>query len=126
MAFFILLLFTLVSAGNSARAQKAYDILSYKATIKGNQATLQLADGYLLASKLIIRSKFGEQVFAPSADEQDAQGDLRFDAVKGIGKYKDNKGSWLTLKKIAGPKYPAQLQAIYWDGKVQKTFIFKQ
>ena len=108
----------------SAKAQKAYEIITYKATVYGRPATLQLADGYLLASKVIIRSKFGDQVYTPSAD--DAQGDLRFDVVKATGRYKDSKGSWLTLKKLDGPDYPSQLKAVYWDGKMQKVIVFKR
>jgi hypothetical protein len=110
---------------NSAKAQKAYDIITYKTNIYGNQAILQLADGYLLASKVIIHSKFGNQEFAPSADEPDTKGDLRFDAIKGYGRFKDNKGSWLMLKKINGQVYPKQIKAVYWDGKMQKNVFFK-
>ena len=37
-----------------AQAQKAYDILAYRADMYGNQAKLELADGYLLASKITM------------------------------------------------------------------------
>ena len=109
-----------------AKAQKAYTTITYRTSIDGNQATLQLTDGYLLASKVTIRSKFGNQVFSPAADEADAQGDFKLDASRGTGKFKHNSGSWLTLKKMNGPDYPTQIKAVYWDGKVQKTVIFKQ
>ncbi|GAA4328826.1 hypothetical protein GCM10023149_33020 [Mucilaginibacter gynuensis] len=56
-------------------------MISYKTTIAGKATTLQLADGYLLASKVKILSKLGNQEFSPSADEPDAKGDLRFDPV---------------------------------------------
>jgi hypothetical protein len=111
---------------NSAKAQKAYDIITYKTNIYGDQAILQLADGYLLASKVIIRSEFGNQEFAPSTDEPDTSGDLRFDAIKGNGRFKHNKGSWLTLKKINGADYPKQIKAVYWDGKMQKKVLFNR
>lgn len=124
----LLILSLLITLGctTSAKAQKAYDMISYKSIIYGSQATLQLADGYLLASKVTIRSKFGDQVFAPSANEPDARGDLRFASVKSNGRYKDNTGSWLTLKKLNDPEYPAQIKAVYWDGKMQKSVTFKQ
>lgn len=109
-----------------AQAQKAYDISNYKATIYGNPTSLQLADGYLLASKVTIRSQQGNQVFAPSAAEPDARGELRFDPVKATGRYKNNRGSWLMLKKLNATDYPAQLKAVYWDGKVQTAVVFKQ
>ena len=124
----LIVLSLLITLGctTAARAQKAYDIISYQSMIYGNQATLQLADGYLLASKITIRSKFGNQVFAPSANEPDARGDFRFDPVKPTGRYKNNAGSWLTLKKFNDAKYPLQIKAVYWDGKIQKAVIFKQ
>ncbi len=109
-----------------AQAQKAYDLIKYQATVYGNKATLQLADGYILASKVTIHSKYGDQVFSPSADEPDVQGDLRFDAVKATGRFRNNKGSWLLLKKFNGTEYPSKLSAVYWDGKVQKVITFRQ
>ena len=124
---FSLFMFLILMCGiKSAQAQKAYDFITYRTIIYGDQTTLQLADGYLLASKITIRSKIGNQEFAPSAAEADDQGDLRFDAVKGTGRYKENKGSWLTVKNLNGAEYPSMLKAIYWDGKMQKTFIFKR
>ena len=125
-AFSLFMFMILIFGIKSAQAQKAYDNITYKTTIYGNRTTLQLADGYLLASKITIHSKFGDQVFACSANEPDDQGDLRFDAVKGTGKYKDNKGSWLTLKKLAGQQYPSQIKAVYWDGKMQSVMVFKK
>lgn len=118
-------LFISLYCSTSAQAQKAYDVINYKAIVYGNQTTLQLTDGYLLASKVIIRSKLGDQVYSPSANEPDARGDLRFDAIKSTGRYKDNKGSWITLKKLNEPDYPSQIKAVYWDGKVQKIVVFK-
>src|SRR5207244_4279733 len=91
----------------SVKAQKAYDMISYKAIIYGNQAKLQLADGYLLASKVTISSNFGDQVFSPSAAEPDARGDLRFDVVEATGRFKNSKGSWLKLKKMNRAAYPS-------------------
>ncbi|RZJ87705.1 MAG: hypothetical protein EOO20_15430 [Chryseobacterium sp.] len=125
-AFSLFMFLILMSGIKSAKAQKAYDFITYRTTIYGDQTTLQLADGYLLASKITIRSKIGNQEFEPSSAEADDQGDLRFDAVKGTGRYKENKGSWLTVKNLNGAEYPSMLKAIYWDGKMQKTFIFKR
>jgi len=109
-----------------AKAQKAYDMITYQATFYGNKAVLKLAGGYLLASKLSIRSKLGTQEFLPPGGEPDARGDLRFDAAQATGRFKDNKGSWVLIKKIDGPEYPSRIMAIYWDGKMQKTFVFHQ
>jgi hypothetical protein len=109
-----------------AKAQKAYDMILYQGTIYGNQAVLKLADGYLLASKLSMSSKLDKQEFSPSAGEPDARGDLRFDAAKATGRFKDNKGSWILIKKIGGAEYPSRIMAVYWDGKMQKTFVFNQ
>lgn len=122
----ILSLLIALCYGTSVQAQKAYDIIRYKAIVYGNQTTLQLADGYLLASTVIIRSKFGDQVFSPSSVEPDAQGDLRFDAAKSTGRFKNNKRSWITLKKLNGQEYPSRIKAVYWDGKVQKAVVFNQ
>lgn len=122
----VLSLLATLCGTTSARAQKAYDIIHYQATVYGSVTTLELADGYLLASKVIMRSKFGNQVFSPSADEPDARGDLHFEPVKSTGRYKNNKGSWLTLKQLNVAQYPSRILAVYWDGKVQKTFVFKK
>jgi hypothetical protein len=120
---YIFILYGLSSA-NLSQAQKAYDLIKYQASIYGNKTTLQLADGYLLASKVTIHSRFGDQIFLPSADGPDTQGTLRFDAVKSAGRYKSNAGSWLTLKGLNKSTYPTQIKAIYWNGKVQKIIIF--
>lgn len=125
-AILIFSLFVLIYGISSAQAQMAYDNITYKTTIYGDRTTLQLADGYLLASKITIHSKFGDQVFASTANEPDDQGDLRFDAVKGTGSYKDNKGSWLMLKKLTGQQYSSQIKAIYWDGKMKNMLVFKK
>ena len=121
-----LLCFVVLYGAVPAKAQKAYDVIRYQTIINGSPATLQLADGYLLASKVTIYSKSGNQVFSPSAGEADAQGNLRFDLAMGTGRFKNNKLSWLTLKKMNIPEYASLIKAIYWDGKVQKTVIFKQ
>ncbi|WP_457132153.1 hypothetical protein [Mucilaginibacter sp. UYNi724] len=111
---------------NPASAQKAYDLIKYQASVYGNKTTLQLADGYLLASKVTIHSKFGDQVFSPQANEPDNQGNLQLSFVKGGGRLKDNKGSWMLLKNLNGPEYPLQISAVYWDGKMKKAVVFKQ
>jgi hypothetical protein len=110
----------------SVKAQKAYAMISYKAIIYGSQANLQLADGYILASKVTIFSKLGNQVFSPSASEPDSRGNLRFDVVEATGRLKNNKGSWLKLEKINGSAYPLQIKSVYWDSKVQKNIVFKK
>jgi hypothetical protein len=119
------LLMTLCCYTIPAKAQKAYEILNYIAIIDGHQATLQLADGYLLASKVTIRYKLGGQVFSPSLNELDAQGDLRFDAITEAKKYKDKMGSWIILKNLDEPHNSAQIKAVYWNGQVQKVIVFK-
>jgi hypothetical protein len=119
------LLFTL-SCTTVVKAQKAYDIIIYKTIIYGNKATLQLAEGYLLASKVIIRSNFGNKEFAPLTNEPDAYDQLRFDAVTATGRFKGIKGSWITLGKLNGPGYPSQIKGLYWDGKMRKVVVFKQ
>jgi len=119
-------IFIILCCAAPAKAQKAYDIITFKTRIYGNPATLQLADGYLLASKVTVQSKSGYQVFTPSAAEADAQGDLRFDVATGTGKFKNIKGSWICLKKMNSPDYSSSIKAVYWDGKVQKTVVFKQ
>ena len=116
-------LLILLCCTKPVQAQKAYDLISYQTTIYGNKMSLQLADGYLLASKVTIHSRSGDQVFSPSQGEPDAGGDLRFDPVKSTGRFKANKGSWLILKKLNGPVYPAQLGAVYWNGKTQQTIV---
>ena len=125
-AFLFVILVMLLQAGNSAKAQKAYDRIIYKAVIYGNPTTLQLADGYLLASKVTIRSKYGDQVFTTANNAPDNQGDLKFDIAKSTGKYKKSAGSWLTIKGVDVPEYPSRLKAVYWDGKVLKSFVFKK
>jgi hypothetical protein len=109
-----------------AEAQKAYDILSYNANIYGSKTKLELADGYLLASKITIQSREGNQVFAANANEPDKKGDLKFDPIKSTGRYKNIKGSWLMLNGINLINYPRKIIAIYWDGKMQKTVVFKR
>jgi hypothetical protein len=121
----ISLLITFCST-NSAQAQKAYDVISYKAVLQGSTTSLQLADGYLLGSKVTIRSKYGNQVFVPSANEPDRNGKLRFDPVKGTGKHKSKIGSWLIISGLNGVDYPIHIKAVYWDGKIQTPIIFKQ
>jgi hypothetical protein len=122
----IVSLFLILSYTLPAKAQKAYDMITYQGTIYGSKAILQLAEGYLLASKLSMSSKLGKQEFSPSAGEPDARGDLRFDAAKATGRFKDNKGSWILIKKIGGAEYPSRIMAAYWDGKIQKIFVFNQ
>ncbi|TCD11008.1 hypothetical protein EZ449_05775 [Pedobacter frigidisoli] len=121
----LILLVTLVCK-NPARAKKSYDLISYKSIIDGSQATLKLAYGYLLASKITIRTKVGEQVFTPLANEPDLHGELRFERAKSTRKHMGNSGSWLTLKKLNDAEYPSQIKAVYRDGKVQKVVVFKQ
>jgi hypothetical protein len=125
-AFTVICLLITLCCITSARAQKAYDFIKYQGTIDGNKTTLQLADGYLLASKLTIYSKFEDQVFSPLTDEPDIRGDWRFDAVKLTGSHKNNGGTWLILKGLNKPEYPSQIMAIYRDGKVQKKVFFKR
>jgi hypothetical protein len=107
-------------------AQKAYDIISYKAKVYGSPAKLAIADGYLLASKIIIYSSYGTQTFAPNANDPDIKGELRFEPVKGTGRYKDNSGSWLTLKGLNSSDYPYKLNAVFWDGKMLKQITFRR
>jgi hypothetical protein len=111
---------------SQVHAQKAYEIISYKAKVYGSPAKLAIADGYLLASKIIIYSSYGTQTFAPNANDPDTKGELRFEPVKGTGRYKDNSGSWLTLKGLNSSDYPYKLNAVFWDGKMLKQITFRR
>jgi hypothetical protein len=111
---------------NLAQAQKAYDLISYKAVLHGSTASLQLADGYLFGSTMTMRSKYGNQIFTASANEPDENGKLRFDPVKGTGKHIVKTGSWLIISGFNGVDYPLHIKAIYWDGKMRIPIIFKQ
>ena len=124
----LIVLSLLITLGctTAAKAQKAYDIISYKSIIYGNRATLQLADGYLLASRITIRSKFGKQVLAPLTSEPDVHGDLRFDLVESTSRYKNNFIPWLTLKSLNDAEYPLKIKAVYRDGKTQTVVVFTQ
>jgi hypothetical protein len=108
-----------------AYGQKAYDHVTYRATIYGNAAVLILADGYLLASKLTIHSKLGNQAFTPNANEADKNGNLQFNAVKSSGRFKNNKGPWFIISGLDQPNFPVQIKAIYWDGKIRKAVVFR-
>lgn len=123
--FFVTIVLTSVVVTNSAHAQKAFDNVTYKAKINGNSALLALADGYLPASRIIIYSKQGNQVFTPDTAEPDRNGELQFNAVKGTRSYKNNRGSWLIVKGLSGSDLPSQIKAIYWDGKTRKNVVFK-
>ena len=109
-----------------AHAQKAYDILSYSANIYGSQIRLELCDGYLLASKITINSRYGDQVFVANDNEPNKKGDLRFDRIKSTGRYKAIKGSWVTLNGLYLTDHSSKINAIYWDGKIQKRIVFKR
>lgn len=122
---FLVTFLTIIVTTKFAQAQKAYDNVIYKTKIYGNLAVLTLADGYLPASKVVIYSKQGNRVFMPDVAEPDRKGELRFNATKGTGSYKDNKGSWLVLTGLSGSDVPSRIKAIYWDGKTRKSFVFK-
>lgn len=122
---FLVTFLTIVVTTKFAHAQKAYDNVVYKTKIYGNSAVLTLADGYLPASKMVIYSKKGNQVFMPDAAEPDRKGELRFNAVKGTGSYKDNKGSWLIVTGLSESDLPPSIKAIYWDGKTRKSVVFR-
>jgi hypothetical protein len=106
-------------------AQKAYDVIRYKAMISGHTATLELADGYLLASKVIIRSANGNLVFTSMADAADEKGNLRLDQVSGSGRINNFAQSWLVLEGLNGHGYPPVIKATSWNGKMQRTVVFK-
>jgi hypothetical protein len=106
-------------------AQKAYDVIRYKAMISGHTAILELADGYLLASKVIIGSTNGNRKFASTADVPDEQGKLRLDQVNESGKNNNVTQSWLVLEGLSGHGYPPVIKATYWSGKMQRTIAFK-
>jgi hypothetical protein len=110
----------------SAQAQKAYELIRYQGSIDGNKTTLLLADGYLPASKITIHSKSGDRVFSPSADGPDSLGQLRFEVVRPVKKYKNSAGPWLILKGLDKPTYPFQLEALYRDGKEKRTLVLKR
>ena len=93
-----------------AQAQKAYDILAYRADMYGNQAKLELADGYLLASKITIQSRYGDQVFVANANEPNKKGDLKFNPIKSTGRYKSIKGSWVMLNECFLMLVPVKLR----------------
>jgi hypothetical protein len=109
-----------------AQAQKAYDILAYRADGYGTHTKLELADGYLLASKITIHTRYGDQVFVANANEPDKKGDLKFDPINSTGRYKSIKGSWVLLTGLNLNDKPSKIVAIYWDGKVQEKFVFKR
>ncbi|WP_374951047.1 hypothetical protein [Mucilaginibacter sp.] len=109
-----------------AHAQKAYDIIFYRANIYGDRTKLELADGYLIASKVTIHSQYGDQVFAANANEPNDKGDLKFDPEKGTGRYKDMTGSWIILNRSPSTNHPNKINAIYWDGKMQRKIVFKR
>ena len=109
-----------------AHAQKAYDILSYSANIYGSQIRLELCDGYLLASKITINSRYGDQVFVANANEPNKKGDLKFNPIKSTGRYKSIKGSWVMLNGVFFNARPSKIKAIYWDGKMHEKIVFKR
>lgn len=109
-----------------AHAQKAYDVFAYKATVGGSVVKLELAEGYLLASKVTFHSRFGDQVYAPNENEPNAAGDLKLDLVKGTGCYKGDTGSWLLLKGLRLASNAKKISAVFWNGKIQKPIIFRQ
>lgn len=106
-------------------AQKAYERIIYKTSFPGHSAVLTLADGYLPASKVVVHSKHGNQVFTASAAEADDKGEVRFNAVKGSGSYKNRKSSWIVLRGLNDATLPSRIKAVYWDGKVRQHLIFK-
>jgi hypothetical protein len=106
-------------------AQKAYDVIRYKAIISGQTAQLELADGYLLASKVTIRSANGNLMFTSTADAPDEKGKLRLDQVSGSGRNNNVPQSWLVLEGLSGHGYPPVIKATYWNGKMQRTIAFK-
>lgn len=110
----------------SAQAQKAYELIRYKGSIQGNRTTLLLADGYLPASKVTIYSKHGNQLFSPSTDGPDSQGELRFNAAASNKGNKKSAGSWLVLKGLDKYPYPSQIRAVYWDTKVRRAVVLRQ
>ncbi|MCJ8211341.1 hypothetical protein MUY27_16605 [Mucilaginibacter sp. RS28] len=109
-----------------AHAQKAYDVFTYKAMISGTIARLELADGYLLASKVTLHSRSGDKIYAPTANEPNAAGELKFDLVKGTGHYKDDKGSWLLLKGLKPEGNSNKISAVFWNRKMQKAIVFRE
>lgn len=95
--FICLLIIVGLCFGLQAHAQKAYDIISYKVDIYGSPGKLEVADGYLLASKVTIHSSYGDQIFAADANEPNDKGELKFHPEKGTGRYKNITGSWLRI-----------------------------
>lgn len=121
-----LLILVGLSLPMQAQAQKAYDILAYRADMYGNQAKLELADGYLLASNITIHSRYGDQVFVANANEPNKKGDLKFNQIKSTGRYKSIKGSWVMLNGVNLDAPPSKIKAIYWDGKMHEKILFKR
>jgi len=45
------------------------------------------------------------------------------DAIRAIGRFRKNKGSWFMLRKLSEPVYPSQLSAFNWDGNAKNIYL---
>ncbi|PST83683.1 hypothetical protein C7T94_14220 [Pedobacter yulinensis] len=87
---------------------------------------MTLADGYLLASKIVIHSKQGDQLFLPADIEVDENGKLRFDAVQDAVRHRTKEVATITLSGLDEHQVLPTVGAIYWDGKAKRSIIFKK
>ncbi|WP_129714824.1 hypothetical protein [Pedobacter sp. SYP-B3415] len=115
---------SLLFGGSQVLAQKAYDTIHYLGRVEGYRAQLELADGYLLASRITFNTKRGIRVFKAMAHEADKQGKLRFVETKPRQGGGEKTALWVELRNLDADRYSPKISAVYWNGTKLIPLVF--